>query len=701
MIRCRLFILGVLTAALGLATGCARDMSGLASIAADLSAAQGSSAEDTYMRHLGALVAQDGLTRFDLLNGIGARHKPERLPSGPVATQRKQLAALAAPAASSRGVAADGESSGEHRFTDPWRTSRQTLYLAPANPDSGTGPFTFSGLQSRDIEIQIVAASKQAYRLTLVCDGSTEVVGPGGLARHPPGRRFTLASRSRDRRDKPVILRPGNDTTRCEGQASFAQGSRMVTLLREEIAHPALATFDARFDVCRVPDDARATRLERVFYSDRWLSQTCPFALGKTALLTDERDAFNAKVEALLGAGLSDRFLDAGDPELPLDFSRAPKLSLIIVSYLDIKADFSGRILDRLLRFHAGRGATIRIIASRVLVRDKDSAMLERLAADHPNVQFKTFSWIPPRATTLGERLSRFHKVHHTKLLAAVSSEPGRSVAILGGRNIHDGFLFHEPVDLSRYPALQQYGRNRGLTLNYYSNWRDLDVALHDDAAVRALTAHFSTLWFDDARTHVARPFSAASSGGRVSHNGVARHFISVPYADGRALESYYVDLIDAADRSIEIVNPYLNLTPSLGAAIERAVSRSVTITIVGRVDLRGDLGGDMVTALNEDFVSKYADRIAIYDYKDTELLLHAKILLIDGRLATVSSVNFNNRSFIHDNENGLTTLDAPFYRRVKTVFDTYRAAAQPVEVRAVPLAWRLLFTSKMVREAL
>ncbi len=325
--------------------------------------------------------------------------------------------------------------------------------------------------------------------------------------------------------------------------------------------------------------------------------------------------------------------------------------------------------------------------------------MLESLAADHPNVQFKTFSWIPPDATTLGERLSRYHKVHHTKLLAALSSEPGRSIAILGGRNIHDGFLFDRPVDLSTYPDLQQYGRNRGLTLDYYSNWRDLDVALHDEAAVRTLVAHFSTLWFADAQTHVARPFTTAVSGGRLLHNGVARHFISVPYADGHALEAYYIDLIDAARRSIEIVNPYLNLTPGLGAAIERAVSRGVTITIVGRVDLRGDLGGDLVTALNEDFVSRYADRIAIYDYKDSKLLLHAKVLLIDGKLAIVSSVNLNNRSFIHDNENGLATLDERFYRRVKAIFDTYRAAAQPVEVRAVPLAWRLLFTSKMVRE--
>jgi putative cardiolipin synthase len=89
-------------------------------------------------------------------------------------------------------------------------------------------------------------------------------------------------------------------------------------ILRDDLVHPELASIDSRYDVCRVPDVRRATPLEKVFYADRWLSQTCAFPLGKLVLLTDERGAFNAKVEALLGARLPDRFFDAADPEAPM-----------------------------------------------------------------------------------------------------------------------------------------------------------------------------------------------------------------------------------------------------------------------------------------------------------------------------------------------------------------------------------------------
>jgi cardiolipin synthase len=692
------FRMGLVAIALVVApilTGCVSDSDRLGAIAADL--ARDGAQEDmpAYRRDLAALVAQDGLRRFDLENGI---HDGDRT-AAPVRRRRQTIAALAAPLAYAKRMALPQATAGPRHFDMPWRASSQTLYVAPGKVTSA--PFAFSGLQSRMVEIRVVATQGDAFRLTLACDGAIDVGTHSSVTRHPAGMRFTVMAPAQTQPEDALVLSPGSGLERCDGMVTFARGSSPLSLVREETANPGLLAIDSRFDICGVPAGRGESALETAFFAERWLSQTCAFQPGRTVLLDDPRDAFNARVKALLGTNLPERFFQLGNPELPLDFSHAPSLDLIIISYLDIKADFSGRVLDRLLRHHAERGATIRIIASDVLVREKDRAMLTALAAEHHNVQFKTFAWVPPRGATPGERLSRLYKVHHTKLFAALSRLPGHSVAILGGRNIHDGFLFDRPLDLSAFPALQQYGRNRGLTLDYYSNWRDLDVALYGDAAVRALAAHFSTLWFDDARTHVARPFSIAAATRAVRRDGVTRHFISVPYADGHALEDYYVDLIDAARHSIEIVNPYLNLTPRLGAAMEHATTRGVTITIVGRIDLRGDLGGNIVTALNQEFATRYADRITIYDYRDTKLLLHAKILLIDGRLAVISSVNLNNRSFIHDNENGIAVLDSAFYRRAHAVFETYRKAARPVDVRSVPLVWRLLFTSKLVREAL
>ncbi|TIW89160.1 MAG: phosphatidylserine/phosphatidylglycerophosphate/cardiolipin synthase family protein, partial [Mesorhizobium sp.] len=489
---------------------------------------------------------------------------------------------------------------------------------------------------------------------------------------------------------------------RCTARirSSLAPTGAPLTIQREETADPALASLDSRYQRCPVPDGAGLDALERAFYAGRWLSQTCAMPIGQPRLLRKSRDGFNAKVEALMGAPLSDAAIDKGDPELPLDFSKVPRLKLIYLSSLEFKADFSGRIIERLIRHHAALGAKVRIMVTDVLERDKDDAMLQRLAAEFPNVELQEYRWRADHGAPIDEQISQLHKTHHIKMLATLAQDPARSRVIIGGRNIHDGFLFHRPIDLSRYPDLEQYGKTDGLSLNYYSNWSDFDIEFADTATVETLAAHLSTIWLRDADTNLARPFSVPVHGDGLP-SGNVRHFISVPYEDDHALEAYFVELVDAAQHHIQIVNPYLNLTPSLARAFDRALARGVKIDIVGRIDLKGDIGGRFLTALNKLFVEKYGDRIDIREFKAPDVVLHSKIMLIDERLVAISSVNLNNRSFFHDSENGMMVLDPAFYARMKPVYDDYLAHSNPVSTKlTIPWAYRLLFDEAWVRQA-
>jgi phosphatidylserine/phosphatidylglycerophosphate/cardiolipin synthase-like enzyme len=219
-------------------------------------------------------------------------------------------------------------------------------------------------------------------------------------------------------------------------------------------------------------------------------------------------------------------------------------------------------------------------------------------------------------------------------------------------------------------------------------------------APARAFAAHLSTLWLRDADTNIARPFSIPVRSNGQRPQGTARHFISVPYEDDHALEDYFVELIDAAQHHVQIVNPYLNLTPKLAQAFDRALARGVRIDTVGRIDLKGDIGGKFLTAINKLFVEKYGDRINIREFKAPDVVLHSKIMMIDERLVTISSVNLNNRSFFHDSENGMTVLDPACYRRMKAIYDDYVAHSNPVDTKVmVPWAYRLLFQG-WVKEA-
>lgn len=578
-----------------------------------------------------------------------------------------------------------------------WRVARQVIYLGGRPATRRAKTFAFSTVQASTAEIAFRSIATEALTVSGACDGPVELRQGRTARRFPTGRPFTFIVASGNRQRLADRLSPGKGTERCEIDVSGASGYRdHVAMQRDRDDHG----IDGRYDVCRAPPLDGLPALERAFLSDRWLSQTCVMKPLRPKYLDDPRDGFNAKVDLLLGHRLSNAFIDAGDPMAPLDFSRAPKLDFIYMSYLDIKADFTGRIIDRLLRHHAARGVPIRIIVTEILERAKDRALLEAIAADYPNVQLQEFRWRPARGSAYDERMSGYYKTHHIKLLATLSRQKGRTRMIVGGRNLHDGFLYKEPLDLSRYPELQNYGATNGLSLNYYSNYRDFDIEIDDAETTRTVAAHFSTVWNRDFETNVSPPFSIQTNGsGRV--RGM-RHYISIPYADGQALENYYVELIDAAEKSIEIVNPYLNPPPAIEAAFERALDRGVTITVIARVNLKGDLGGQLLTELNELFIEKFADRMEMYEYLEPDVVLHSKLFMIDGRLSVVSSTNFNHRSFIHDSENGITMLDPAEYRRFKRVFEQYKAGATRLTADVdIPVHYRLLLSSKLLLEAL
>ncbi|MEW9805936.1 phosphatidylserine/phosphatidylglycerophosphate/cardiolipin synthase family protein [Mesorhizobium sp. ZMM04-5] len=649
-----------------------------------------------YNRQFLALLAEQKLGEADRANGTGPFGRDVHS-----ITNRDFLAAyrgLEQAADTSRLLPSRRSRSGT--FSAAWRLSRQTLFLDADTLDGGRGEFQFSGLQARSVEIVVTQISGGPVSISGHCDGPI-AIGPGRRIVEA-GRPVHLSLSGSETLGASTTLFPATSLNRCDLSVRSQGRSRSIALVREETSDPRLARLDSLYQRCPAPDPNGLSPLERVFFASRDLSETCPMPIGRPKLLLDERDAFNAKVEALAGTTLSDAFFDAGNPEAPIDMSRAPRLKLIYFSFLDFKADFSGRVMERLIRYHAARGAKVRMMVTDVLERDKDRALLRRLAADHPNVQLQEYTWEPAAGAPLGEQASQFYKTHHAKMLATLARDPRRSRAIVGGRNIHDGFLYHEPLDLSRYPDLHQYGATNGLSLNYYSNWSDFEIEVDKPEAVRILVAHLGTLWHRDAETNQTRPFSIAGKPtGHVKRSAVARHFISVPYADGRALEDYYIDLMDSAEHTIEIVNPYLNLPPKVADALTRAIDRGVKITLVTRIDLKGDFGGQFITELNELFVEKYARDIEMYEYLGDSVVLHSKILMIDGRYVSVSSVNLNHRSFIQDSENGIAALDPAFYDRMKPVFEYYIARSKPVapDVR-VPLFYRLVFASQIVREA-
>jgi phosphatidylserine/phosphatidylglycerophosphate/cardiolipin synthase-like enzyme len=385
---------------------------------------------------------------------------------------------------------------------------------------------------------------------------------------------------------------------------------------------------------------------------------------------------------------------------MPLDFSAAPDLDLIYLSSLHLRADFAGYLMVRMLRHHAARGTIVRIIVADALMGARDRALIEALAADFPNVQLQYFRWHPPGPGSLAEGVAALHRVHHVKALVTVGSRPGTSRAITGGRNLHDGFVFDRPVDLSALPFLHNYDAAEGLRLDFFASYDDFEAELRGDAAVRAIAAHLSAFWHRDPGGAASRP-PATAVAGSVPEAPLLRHFISVPAADGHAQEALFIELIDAARDRIVWVTPYLNGTPAIEAALLRARARGVRVTIHLRMTVN-DPVGQIITALNRDTVNRFAGVFEVFDQAPSDRMRHTKLLLIDGRLAMVMSTNLNRRSFIHDSENGLMVLDPVLTARLERMTDRFRESGPRLRSdQPVPPLLRLLFGSQMIRDML
>ncbi|EEW25411.1 phospholipase D-like domain-containing protein [Rhodobacter ferrooxidans] len=558
---------------------------------------------------------------------------------------------------------------GPRLFQQRWRRAAADVYLDATGPVAGA-VFRFSGLQAADTAVTLHLNGPRALSLRGICDGPLQMRTADEERGVAAGRHFLLAMTNAAPDATRLLLPPQTDTCNLAIGPLGKPASYTLTLQREELADPALARLDQRYDLCTQPSPRGLDPLERAFFASGALSRSCTGPLGQADLLADPFDAFNAKIAALTGRRLTRAQIAAGNPEMPLDFSNAPKLDLIYLSYLHLRADFSGRLIFRALEYHAARGTPVRVLVTGHMTGGKSNTMLRELAARYPLVQIQRFEWTPPALPAPRDLLDRLHRGNHIKVFATLSARPGQSHFMASGRNLHDGFLFSTPRDLSAFPELYNYADRPKSVAAFFSAYDDLDIDLRSDATVRALMAQLSTFWHRDAATSVYRPFTLATEG-PAPQTGMT-HFLSVPYVDGRALERWYVALFDAARHSIDIVSPYMNLTPALAAAFRRAEARGVRVRFILPLNMDNDPLGKQKSDLNRLFVREFVAEAALYEHIHPTNILHSKIVMIDGRLTILGSVNFNQRAFLHDTENGVAVLDPAFNRRLQPLFNEY-----------------------------
>lgn len=639
--------------------------------------------------------------------------RPAPAPSG----RRTAAAALAVLTvlAGCAGPAGPGPGAGAGAALDPAAPARaMRLHLDGRPPgaarlDLGPDP---------DVPVRVALVSRAAGALGFgaVCDGPARLVArpdppqPAAPRSETPFAAAGVALTARlaaGARDALALdIAPGTQACRLTVQPwrapAYALDLARASGGADADAAARRAAIDRGAPRCTGLRAPAGDALAAAFAAERPLRQTCPMPPGPVRLLPDGIEALDARVEALTGRRLGPARLASGDPEQPIDFAAAPRLDLIVVSYLNLNADYSGRLMARMLEFHAARGTEVRILVADPMWGGPERALFEGLAARHPSVRILPFRYPPQPGDGIEGHIGRLHRVQHVKLFAVLGPDPARARAMIGGRNLADGYAFAAPFDLAAHPGLRRYRPGRALIAGGFHSYRDLEIAFHGPAQVAALVAHWSELWqMDPATARPAAPRAAPVPAPTIGRDGpLMRHFLSVPWADGGAQARLFADLIGAAQRRIDIASPYLNPPPEVAAALAAALARGVAVRIV-TTERVTEAADPFITGLNRLFADRWTGRLTYLDHDPRPRLLHTKAMVIDGRLTVLGSTNLNLRSFVHDLENGVMVLDPGLAAQVTALIDGYAAAARPIPPGRPVAPWvRLMLRWPLLRRA-
>lgn len=299
-------------------------------------------------------------------------------------------------------------------------------------------------------------------------------------------------------------------------------------------------------------------------------------------------------------------------------------------------SDRTGKEILAILEERARAGVRIRLIFDSIGCWGKISlAYRRKLKA--AGIRFHYF--LDP-LSYIGHRQINFRS--HRKI--AVIDE---KVCYTGGMNIGDEYRFPAPG-------------------KWYKTWRDTMVRLEGDSAAY-MQDIFEIDWHNSDRKELKQPSASESDFPEETTDDVfaslmpgeeerslAQIICSGPDSSFDSIELLYSSLIANANRYVYIESPYFIPSDNVLKSLQTAALSGVQIQIIttGVVD-------QWIPYLVAETYFDDLTSCGIEIYRYTDGFYHTKMVLIDGKIATVGSCNFDIRSFRLDYEINAVLYDA------------------------------------------
>ena len=420
-----------------------------------------------------------------------------------------------------------------------------------------------------------------------------------------------------------------------------------IRIESESFAHAAVANLRKGVDACRTPDASP-------------LLHGCHENAGSVEILGAPYEALNARFKMLMGYDLSYADYLKKDPNMFLDFSKAPVLDLVIFDTLQIMKDFVGTLHVRMLEHHLRQGAQVHVVTSKVLLFPREKGWIYELRRKFPEIHFHIYEKSADKIS-LKESIHSIHRTSHVKVLLTYShSQPQHNAFIAGGRNAAEMYFYPQMPDNSAYPDIIQWNKEPNYGWVYFN---DLDFKVSGTALTetlaRSILAYNAGLPWDNSQT-LASTFT----------NKNVSFFLSTPYGESKGqLEDVYVNLFSSAKKSLHIFSPYINFTQPIALALEHARQRGVDIKITTNLSVEGDLLPGMLQPTMNKSIRQVIKSYKIDYFSIPEQIYHAKAIIVDDAQILLGSINMNRRSFLHDTEIAFLFKDPQVLKDFKLQF--------------------------------
>ncbi|MDB4900299.1 MAG: cardiolipin synthase, partial [Gemmatimonadetes bacterium] len=207
--------------------------------------------------------------------------------------------------------------------------------------------------------------------------------------------------------------------------------------------------------------------------------------------------------------------------------------------------------------------------------------------------------------------------------------------------------------------------------------WRDSHVRV-TGPAVRALQAGFTDNWNQCTDELLLAPRDYPS----LEHTGdaVVMVVISTPTGGASPAQRVMGACIGAATRTLHLTNAYFVPTPAFVDALCAARQRGVDVKII----VPGPYHNKPMVrrASRHTWRMLLARGVELYEHQVT--MVHAKTLVLDGRVGLVGSINFDPRSFALNAEAGVVVADDALAESMERAFQADLANSRRVDAASL-----------------